>query len=89
MKLTSKAKRTRSNSQNISPANDNAPKVETIENLKIRSANSSAAQGLPRIAVFSNIPEKLPISNSELILVSEYLAEFVNSVLANDNEPNI
>ena len=88
MKLTSKTKRTRPNSQNISPANDNAPKVANIENLKIQCANSAQAQQTRGIAVFSNFPEKLPILNSELILMREYLSEFVNSVLANDNEPN-
>tara|TARA_R110000868_G_scaffold20877_3_gene87632 strand:- start:2191 stop:2460 length:270 start_codon:yes stop_codon:yes gene_type:complete len=88
MKRTSKAKRTRSNSQNISPANDNAPKIANIENLKIRSAKSSTTQRAPGFAVFSNFPELLPILNSELILVGEHLGEFVNSILANDNEPN-
>lgn len=37
--------------------------------------------------VYSNLPEFLPILDFELNLVHEFFGEFVNLILANDNEP--
>ena len=58
-----------------------------FENLDIQNANTSASQGKPRVTVFSNFPEKLPILNSEILLIRGFMGELVNSILANDNEP--
>ena len=58
-----------------------------FENLDIQSANTSASQGKPRITVFSKFPEKLPVLKSEIALIRGFMGELVNSILANDNEP--
>ena len=58
-----------------------------FENLGIQGAKTSVSQGKPRVTVFSNFPEKLPILNSEILLIRGFMGELVNSILANDNEP--
>tara|TARA_R110000868_G_scaffold20877_3_gene87631 strand:- start:1757 stop:2026 length:270 start_codon:yes stop_codon:yes gene_type:complete len=88
MKSSSKSKKRISNIGHIEPANDNSPTCAKFEFEALKDTNSSVSQGECGVAVYSNFPEFLPILKSELVLMQGYLAEFVNSILANDNEPN-
>lgn len=85
--MTSKTRRAPLKGLKFNPDNRNAPIGANIENMGDLSPKPSAPVENTGITVLSNLPKLLPISNSELILVKNYLGEFVNSILANDNEP--
>ncbi len=86
--MASKSKRARRVKRAAAPSNDNAPIGAANENTWPEASEPHVYVGTKKhgFVVSTNLPERISLLDSELVLVQKYMGTFVNSILANDNE---